>query len=73
MFLETSRPLNPGWKARLVSQYIGVKAACLKFWYHSYGGDAHMGELQLLIKTQAVNITLRFKFLLYNLSLEYLN
>ena len=54
MFLETSRPVNPGWKARLVSKYIGMRVACLKFWYHAFGDDAHMGSLQLVIKTNTV-------------------
>lgn len=54
VFLETSRPIGPGWKARLVSKYIGTRVACLKFWYHAYGGDAHMGELQLVVKTHLV-------------------
>ncbi|PFX20640.1 MAM domain-containing glycosylphosphatidylinositol anchor protein 1, partial [Stylophora pistillata] len=41
-----------GWnEARLISPYIGLKVACLKFWYHSYGDDAHMGQLQLIIKS----------------------
>lgn len=51
VFLETSRPLNPRDKARLISPYIGLKVACLKFWYHSFGDNAHMGELQLIIKS----------------------
>ncbi|CAH3034862.1 unnamed protein product [Porites lobata] len=51
VYLETSRPVQPGWKARLVSKYIGMRVACLKFWYHAWGGDIHMGELQLIIKT----------------------
>lgn len=54
MFLETSRPISPGWKARLVSKYIGMRVACLKFWYHAFGDDAHMGELQLVVKTSSV-------------------
>ena len=53
MFLETSRPINPGWKARLVSKYVGMRVACLKFWYHAFGRDIHMGELQLVIKTDS--------------------
>ena len=55
MYLETSRPVQPGWKARLVSKYIGMRVACLKFWYHAWGGNIHMGELQLIIKTDSVN------------------
>jgi len=51
VFLETSRPVDPGWKARLVSKYIGMRVACLKFWYHAFGDDAHMGYLQLVVKT----------------------
>lgn len=51
VFLETSRPIGPGWKARLVSKYVGMRVACLKFWYHAFGGNIHMGELQLRIKT----------------------
>ena len=54
IFLETSRPIDPGWKARLVSKYIGMRVACLKFWYHAFGGDIHMGELQLVVKTDLV-------------------
>lgn len=54
VFLETSRPINPGWKARLVSKYIGMRVACLKFWYHAFGRDIHMGELQLVVKTDLV-------------------
>lgn len=54
MFLETSRPVNPGWKARLVSKYIGMRVACLKFWYHAFGDNAHMGYLQLVVKTNTV-------------------
>ncbi|KAL9984449.1 hypothetical protein ACROYT_G006741 [Oculina patagonica] len=51
VFMETSRPKSPGWKARLVSKYVGLRVACLKFWYHAFGDDAHMGELQLVVKT----------------------
>lgn len=58
VFLETSRPLNPRDKARLISPYIGLKVACLKFWYHSFGDNAHMGELQLIIKSDTVSIIL---------------
>ena len=58
IFLETSRPLNPQDKARLISPYIGLKVACLKFWYHSFGDNAHMGELQLIIKSDTVSIIL---------------
>lgn len=58
VFLETSRPLNPQDKARLISPYIGLKVACLKFWYHSFGDNAHMGELQLIIKSDTVSIIL---------------
>lgn len=54
VFLETSRPVNPGWKARLVSKYIGMRVACLKFWYHAFGDNAHMGYLQLVVKTNTV-------------------
>lgn len=54
MFLETSRPTSPGWKARLVSKFIGMRVACLKFWYHAFGDDAHMGGLQLVVKTSLV-------------------
>ena len=54
VYLETSRPVDPGWKARLVSKYIGMRVACLKFWYHAFGDDAHMGELQLVVKTSTV-------------------
>lgn len=54
MFLETSRPKSPGWKARLVSKYVGLRVACLKFWYHAFGDDAHIGELQLVVKTSLV-------------------
>lgn len=54
VFLETSRPISPGWKARLVSKYVGMRVACLKFWYHAFGDNIHMGELQLLIKTDVV-------------------
>lgn len=53
VFLETSRPISPGWKARLVSKYIGMRVACLKFWYHAFGGDIHMGQLQLIVQTDA--------------------
>lgn len=54
VFLETSRPVNPGWKARLVSKYIGMRVACLKFWYHAFGDNAHMGYLQLVVQTNTV-------------------
>lgn len=54
IYLETSRPVDPGWKARLVSKYIGMRVACLKFWYHAFGDDAHLGELQLVVKTSTV-------------------
>ena len=54
VFLETSRPIGPGWTARLLSKYIGMRVACLKFWYHAFGGDIHMGRLQLIVKTDSV-------------------
>ena len=54
IYLETSRPVNPGWRARLMSQYIGLRAVCLKFWYHAFGSDIHMGQLQLVVKTDVV-------------------
>lgn len=57
IYLETSRPVNPGWRARLMSQYIGLRAACLKFWYHAFGSDIHMGQLQLVVKTDVVRAT----------------
>lgn len=53
VFLETSRPIGPGWTARLLSKYIGMRVACLKFWYHAFGGDIHMGRLQLIVKTDS--------------------
>ncbi|XP_077864148.1 MAM and LDL-receptor class A domain-containing protein 1-like [Saccoglossus kowalevskii] len=40
LYIETSFPRLPGWKAKLLSMTIeGGTTECLEFWYHMYGDD----------------------------------
>ncbi|XP_031573734.1 A disintegrin and metalloproteinase with thrombospondin motifs 14-like [Actinia tenebrosa] len=51
LFIETSRPTNVGWRARLVSRLVAKHVSCLSFWYHSFGDDDHFGALELHLNT----------------------
>jgi hypothetical protein len=51
LFIETSRPTDVGWKARLVSRLIAKHVSCLSFWYHAYGDNDQFGSLELFLNT----------------------
>ncbi|KAK3707207.1 hypothetical protein QZH41_019560 [Actinostola sp. cb2023] len=51
LFIETSRPTDVGWKARLISKLVAKHVTCLSFWYHSFGDDDHFGHIEVLINT----------------------
>ncbi|EDO47787.1 predicted protein [Nematostella vectensis] len=53
MYIETSSPVQPGWKARLIG---GIQprtySSCLTFWYHMYGST--IGTLNVYSKTSSL-------------------
>ncbi|XP_020909865.2 A disintegrin and metalloproteinase with thrombospondin motifs 3 isoform X2 [Exaiptasia diaphana] len=51
LFIETSRPTDVGWRARLISQLVAKHVTCLSFWYHAFGDDDHFGDFEVLINT----------------------
>ena len=52
MYIETSAPVRPGQKARLLSQLVNPSGStCISFYYHMYGRN--IANLNVYVKEQS--------------------
>ena len=52
MYIETSAPVRPGQKARLLSQLVNPSGStCVSFYYHMYGRN--IANLNVYVKEQS--------------------
>ncbi|XP_014767790.1 MAM and LDL-receptor class A domain-containing protein 1 isoform X1 [Octopus bimaculoides] len=53
LYLESSSPVSPGQKARLISTIFRPYSSdmCLRFWYHMFGSS--MGELRVYLRIRS--------------------
>ena len=55
IYIESSAPAEPNYKARIISEHLVVGQGCFSLWYHMYGPD--IGSLVIYTSTKANPMT----------------